>query len=260
VNSLAQALGLGDISPLSDLEEEGRDNRGLRTLEGSRGVIGITQLYCTLKAFGPDGFEALLQNTLDMTAFLRDLIRGTRFKNDGLPALELITNGPLNQTLFRVVSNWQERTRASNIDLDNRINQLLPLYASWTQTRESQPPELRDKIRKLPLVPFYVGADQLLGKLPKDEEKRVERIDTFLDYVWRINEEAVLQDGRYGCPAEHKKGVHGWINSKKDSPQPLQVLKGVITHPYTDRAVLEKFVESIRLAAAKIGDAVNDTH
>lgn len=254
-------------SPLRDLESEWRDRRGLRTLEGSRSIIGITQLYCTLKVFGPKGIEALLQHTLDMTEELRRLIKATKkpaqaaSEKDRL-ALELITSGPLNQTLFRVVTDWDNRTHSRQIDLDNKINFLLPYYANWTQTGKLEE-KLREKgnsgegkivdevariLGDLHSIPFYVGTDQPLNYLPDNRHERPKLMDAFLDYVWRINGEAT-DEGR--CPLDHKQNVQRWLASMKDSKsqkgkrRPLQVLKAVITHPYTNEKVLETFVEDI---------------
>lgn len=251
-----------DESPLRDLELEGRDRRGLQTLEGSRGIIGIMQLYCTLKVFGPEGITALLQHTIDMTKYLRERIKETR-KAKNRPALEMITSGPLNQTLFRIVTNWDCRTDTDQIDLDNQINFLLPYYANWTQTgkldeklmtkvRElkeqgEQRGEEIDNVRnRLHSVPFYIGSDQLLGHLPDDEHNRPKAIAAFLDYIWRIND----ADGGH-CPPHHKQHVLRWLSSVKDPKNPglyrrsLQVLKVVITHPYTDESVLQQFIEDI---------------
>jgi glutamate/tyrosine decarboxylase-like PLP-dependent enzyme len=258
---LYRQFGL-EKSPLFDLEVEWRDRRGLRTLEGSRGITGITQLYFTLKVFGPEGIGALLQHTLDMTKILRDLMKETRQDKDR-PALELITSGPLNQTLFRVVTDWNKRTEPRQIDLDNEINFLIPHYANWTQTGKLQeevknkkgaPEDIGGKtnadiVKGLLAghysIPFYIGTDQLLDHLPDDKRERPRQVDAFLDYVWRINDEA--EGGR--CPAPHKLNIQRWLaaananDAKKKSS--LQVLKAIITHPYTDEAVLRKFVEDI---------------
>lgn len=246
-------LGLTE-SPMRDLEKEWLDRRGLRTLEGSRSVIGITQLYCTLKVFGPNGLGALLQHTLDMTVVLRELIRQTR-GDKTRPALELITSGPLNQTLFRVVTRWDSRTEPEQIKLDNKINYLLPYYANWVQTGKLKEkldgsdvrPDVKELIGTLRPFPFYVGTDQLLAGLPDDERERDKRVGEFLDYVWRINGE------KDGCPKKDKLKVRRWLRAA-NAPQTLRderarglpVLKAVITHPYTDKAVLERYVNAIR--------------
>jgi glutamate/tyrosine decarboxylase-like PLP-dependent enzyme len=264
LQSFYRSLNLPE-SPLRDIESEWRDRRGLSTLEGSRSIIGITQLYCTLKVFGPDGIKVLLQHTLDMTEKLRELIRETKKQalsnsgQDGL-ALELITCGPLNQTLFRVVTNWAERTEPSQIDLDNKVNFLIPYYANWTQTgkleeklRGSQgngntAKEVTQLLGDLHSIPFYVGTDQLLGYLPDNKHERANLMDAFLNYVWLINGEA---SDELICPPEHKQNVRRWLMSVKESKKekskkrPFQVLKAVITHPYTDETVLKKFVRDI---------------
>jgi glutamate/tyrosine decarboxylase-like PLP-dependent enzyme len=264
---LYQNFGL-EKSPLQDLELEWRDRRGLRTLEGSRGIIGITQLYFTLKVFGPEGIKALLQHTLDMTVELRRLIKTTR-NDKTLPALELITCGPLNQTLFRVVTNWDTRTEPEQIELDNDVNFLIPYYANWVQTGALQA-ELQQKkdtkksngegklagiitdiLKGQHSIPFYVGTDQLLDHLPDDEHDRPKLVGAFLDYVWRIN-------GEGSCPIEDKQNVQKWLRSLKDPKHPkskrrsLQVLKAVVTHPYTNNDVMKKFVDDICKGAQAI--------
>jgi len=251
LTELYTRLGLSE-SPMCDLEKEWLDRRGLRTLEGSRSVIGITQLYCTLKVFGPDGLGAILQHTLDMTRELRSLIRATQSDDGDRPALELITSGPLNQTLFRVVTRWGSRTEPEQISLDNKINYLLPYYANWIQTNKlsekltagaAVPPEVREMLGRP--FPFYVGTDQLLSGLPEDERERDKRMGEFLDYVWRIN-------GERGCPHKDKVKVRRWLKAasdprklREDRTRGLHVLKAVITHPYTDGAVLERYVKAI---------------
>ena len=246
---LYKKLGLKQ-SPMQDLERERRDSSGLRTLEGSRSIIGITQLYCTLKVFGPEGLRVLLRHTLAMTERLRSLIRETRLVKNR-PALELITSGPLNQTLFRVVTEWDSRTEPEQIRLDNKINHLLPYYANWIQTRKLNEhdltPEVKETVGSLHPFPFYVGTDQLLSGLPDDERERDERVGEFLDYVWRINGE----EG--GCPQKDKLKVRRWLRTvndpqklKGDKAHGLHVLKAVITHPYTDEDVLAQYVNAIR--------------
>lgn len=264
---LYKNLGL-DESPLHDLEMEWRDRRGLRTLEGSRSIIGITQLYCTLKVFGPDGLGAILRHTLEMTDELRRLITETRMDKTR-PVLELITSGPLNQTLFRVVTEWDSRTEPERINLDNEVNFLLPYYANWTQTGKldkkfaDQVRSLRghagkrefDKLRKsLRPLPFYVGTDQLLAHLPHDDQERAAMVGAFLDYVWRINKEP----GGL-CPPRDKANVQRWLSSadasqnlKDNKARGLNVLKAVITHPYTDKATMQEYVNAIRDSALVI--------
>lgn len=260
-------LGL-DSSPLADLEFEWRDRRGLRTLEGSRGIIGITQLYFTLKVFGPDGVRSLLQHTLEMTRKLREYMRATKNDNRG-PVIELITCGPLNQTLFRVVSDWHTRTDPHQIKLDNQINFILPYFANWTQTGSLQKAlrrslETQDGVGASKLnsiidrilagkftVPFYVGTDQLLDHLPNSEYDKRRLISAFLDYVWHINENAGP------CPPKDKQNIFRWLSSKTEQTnstrkegRTLQVLKAVVTHPFTDETVLKKFVTDICAGAS----------
>ena len=219
--------------PLCKLDEELELPAGFHTLEGSRGTQGVMSLYMILKIMNAEGLSVLLQHNIDMTKELRTLIKGTQ-KNDSGHALELLTDGPLNQTLFRFVYNWSKRSEM--IDFDNKINRLIPYYLRWSQSGRLS--------KKQKPLNYYVGVDQL--KFPTDKLKQ------FFDGVWKLN------TGLSECPKNDWKNIDRW-NHVNSNSSTLHTLKAVVTHPYTDKDTLREYTESILEAGQIIGKLLSQS-
>lgn len=229
IDTLANEIDPKDRSSFRKMQNEFQMPGGKWTLEGSRGIHGITQLFITLKVLGKEGLSSLLQHTIEMTKYLRQEISKTQQINGTRPALELLTDGPLNATLFRFVSSWKDRS--TRIEVDNKINYLIPDYLMFHSD---------NKIRH-----YYIGSDKLLH-LPKNEEKATKLLKKFINNVWRLN------GYENGCPDNDWESIHSWWIYSKQKELPLYVLKTIVMHPYTNNQTIKGLIQAVMLAGIQI--------
>lgn len=217
------------------LYEEWRLPPDRRTLEGSRGVHGVTQLYLILKVLNVRGLSVLLSHAVEMAQYLKELIRTQQL--DSGPSLELLSDGSLNTILFRFVYDWQRRFR--DLALDNRINNLIPHYLRLSHTQANFP---------LASEFFYVGADSV----PSHGLWSARDFRTFLSEVYKLN------NGRDELPMAEWRRIEHWLSKRDKADRKLHVLKAIVTHPYTDEAVLRNYVQAILRTGHEIGKLLKE--